>query len=171
MTRIVLCMAFVLLISGCGYRPLLKPQSSTIEAVYISRMDNQTAYRNVGSSLLIALRAHLAQKGIRLARDTSDASLVLDIRVFSISVETNAIFLESNRESPAGQNWRMHATVRGRGVNDTDFAAPEVFSVSEVAEVSAASADTAVLNDRAKQLLTDALAQQISLFVLTFQTE
>lgn len=74
----LLCIV-LLVITGCGYRPLLATFPEGDGAIHIPMVDNRTSYIDLGGILTSELRHQASAVGIRVVSSTKAPSLVVTI--------------------------------------------------------------------------------------------
>lgn len=165
----ILCCLFFL--SSCGYAPLHR-RTTSASPINITVVENQTSYKNVSPVLKSALRSEMQLLGVPLSRisEGNDSVSRLEVRVFSISVETLALKIDYKMERPVNRRWTVDAVVTLYSAGKGRKYGPKVISVDDVGGVwGDISTETAIAGQVREQLLNQ-LARQIAFWVQDFHT-
>ena len=160
--RLFCVLGLLVLLAGCGYRPLLSSGGDAVATVYVKEIENQTAYRDVTPALVTGLRTHLNRYGMAVTDAPSGATCQLTVRVFAIVDETAAIALENKQEVPLKRKWKIQSMVTLESPAGELLMAPTVMKNAVYANSpNAITADNVRVSHASAQLI-DGLASRVA---------
>ncbi|MBN2718695.1 MAG: hypothetical protein JXX14_22810 [Deltaproteobacteria bacterium] len=153
----------LLLLGGCGYRPLLTTGQNAPRHIHIKTIENQTATGNVTVPLMLALRSQLNQFGFCVQPKSTGTDDVLIVRVFSVRAGTDALKLHNGTEHSVRRKWEMRAMVSLKTPERARAFGPEVITVEESTDEAQSVSAAAVIDTHTTQHLAEGLAHRIVL--------
>ncbi|MBN2341291.1 MAG: hypothetical protein JXX29_06530 [Deltaproteobacteria bacterium] len=152
-------------VTACGYQPLLKKRDVPLEAV-LDAVENQTPYPHLASSCTAALRSALRSKNVKLLSQTSPRSVRVTVRLFAVTVKSEAIQVVQQQELPVNRRWQLDALVTVRDAEGQAVYGPDVISVTVLSPVPENLSGELALSEYSRKQLVKELAEKVSLLVI-----
>ena len=97
---------FLVLLCGCGYRPLSASMPDGVASVVVPTAGNRTAYAGLAAPLTAEVRRKAAEAGVSIRASDARAAR-LEMTVVSVNGQPGMLRVDENQLVPVDQVWRI----------------------------------------------------------------